>query len=94
MKIIKKFNKFINEEFVKDTEPSTVPSPVTTPKPSTKPTTRPSQRPNERPKPGRPTTPTHVPSEHDAPMAVIKRFNNLYDDLSKEEQEEINSHFE
>jgi hypothetical protein len=67
---------------------------LTLTKPSTKPTTRPSQRPNERPKPGRPTTPTHVPSEHDAPMAVIKRFNNLYDDLSKEEQEEINSHFE
>lgn len=94
MKIIKKFNNFISEEFTRDAGPSPAPSPVTTPRPATKPTQRPTQRPTERPRPGRPTTPTHVPSEQDAPMAVIKRFDELYDDLSEEEQKEIDSHFE
>lgn len=86
MRIIKKFNSFINEELVAAVEPN----PVTTPTPTITPT---------RPMPTRPgITPTEIPSEEDAPLAygqkVINRFESVYNNASDEDKKEIDSYFE
>ena len=70
MRIIKKFNSFLNEELVAAVESN----PVTTPTPTITPT---------RPMPTRPgITPTEVPSEEDAPLAYGYGDSN---DLPEEE---------
>jgi len=73
--MIKKYNEFISEN-IEMNEPETAPSP--SPRPSTIPS-EPSEKPNPRPtRPG--ITPTHTPSEEDAPMA--------YNNLPEEEEDE------
>lgn len=77
--MIKKYGQFIkgrtNEEFHMGAEPEQTPAPAPTP------TTTPTENP-PRPRPERPEipsiTPSHIPSEEDAPMAIA--------DLPEEEE--------
>ena len=67
--MIKKYNEFISEN-IEMADPATAPSPSPSPKPKTTPE-EPNENPN--PKPTRPgITPTHVPSEKDAPLFYKK----------------------
>jgi hypothetical protein len=84
MRIIKRFESFISEEFVA-TQPQTTPTPTTTP--------------TTTPMPTRPGAPSTIPSEEDAPLAstaqdVIDRLSRVYSDSSEKEKEEIDSYFE
>ena len=85
MRIIKRFESFISEEFVM-ADPET--KPVTAP-PTTTPDTRPSR-------PG--VTPTTIPSEQDAPLAsaqeVIDRLSRVYSESSEEEKQKIDNYFQ
>ncbi|MCK9475632.1 MAG: hypothetical protein M0R46_06930 [Candidatus Muirbacterium halophilum] len=94
MKRILNFDSFIKEELTMADEPLVAPKQV----PSPSPKTTPSPTPTKRPRPSRPgVTPTHIPSEKDAPMAyaedVIKRLEDIYNDLDNDEKEEINIYF-
>lgn len=94
MKKILNFDSFVKEELTMDVEPLVAPKPA----PSPSPTTIPTPRPTPRPRPNRPgVTPTHIPSEKDAPMAsaedVVKRFEDIYKGLDNDEKEEIDMYF-
>jgi hypothetical protein len=84
MRIIKRFESFISEEFV-STQPQTTPTPTIIP--------------TTTPMPTRPGAPSTIPSEEDAPLAstaqdVIDRLSRVYSDSSEKEKEEIDSYFE
>jgi hypothetical protein len=88
MRIIKRFESFISEEFVA-TQPQTTPTPTITP----------TITPTTTPMPTRPGAPSTIPSEEDAPLAstaqdVIDRLSRVYSDSSEKEKEEIDSYFE
>lgn len=83
MRIIKRFESFISEEFVA-TQPATTPTPTIIP--------------TTTPMPTRPGAPSTIPSEQDAPLAsaqeVIDRLSRVYSESSEEEKEKIDNYFQ
>jgi hypothetical protein len=63
---LKKFGEFIKEEFIMGPETAPETTPETTPDTETVPDEEPGERPS---RPG--ITPTHIPSEEDAPLALL-----------------------
>ena len=83
MRVIKRFESFISEEFVA-TQPETAPTPTIVP--------------TTTPMPTRPGAPSTIPSEQDAPLAsaqeVIDRLSRVYSESSEEEKEKIDNYFQ